>query len=94
VIEAHLPEYALSLAAADVPIDLLLTDVVMPQLSGPELAAQIKKVRPELPVLYMSGYPSTMLMKGESLDPSVRLLPKPFTTAELLAGIEEVIGKG
>jgi hypothetical protein len=42
----------------------------------------------------MSGYPSTMLMKGESLDPSVRLLPKPFTTAELLAGIEEVIGKG
>jgi PAS domain S-box-containing protein len=95
VIEADLPERALSLAAAaEEPIALMLTDVVMPQFSGPELAARIKKVRPELPVLFMSGYPASMFMKGESVDPSVRLLPKPFTTAELLASIEEVIGKG
>ena len=95
VIEADLPEHALSLAAATAePIDLMLTDVVMPQFSGPELAARIKKSRPELPVLYMSGYPASTVMKGESLDPRARLLPKPFTTAELLASIEEVIGKG
>ena len=52
-----------------------------------------QEIRPDLPVLYMSGYPASMVMKGESLDASVRLLPKPFTTAELLASIEEVLGK-
>ena len=94
VIEAASPEQALSLAApAEEPIALLLTDVVMPQLSGPELAERLKNIRPDLPVLYMSGYPASMVMKGESLDATVRLLSKPFTTEQLLASIEEVLRK-
>jgi PAS domain S-box-containing protein len=94
VIEAALPEQALSLATPpEEPIALLLTDVVMPQLSGPELAERIKNMRPGLPVLYMSGYPAGMIMKGESLDVTVRLLSKPFTTEELLATVEEALRK-
>ncbi len=94
VIEAASPEQALSLAASSAePIALLLTDVVMPQLSGPELAGRLRQTRPELPVLYMSGYPASMVMQGGQPDASVRLLPKPFRTADLLANIEEILGK-
>jgi len=92
VIEAAEPEQALSLAATmDEPIALLLTDVVMPQLTGPELAERLKKTRPEMPVLYMSGYPAGMLEKGDSLAAEVKLLLKPFTTAELLKSVEETL---
>jgi PAS domain S-box-containing protein len=95
VMEAASPEQALSLAAtAERPIGLLLTDVVMPQLSGPELAERLKKERPQLPVLYMSGYPASMVMQGALLDSSVRLLPKPFTTADLLMNVEDVLRDG
>jgi DNA-binding NtrC family response regulator len=92
VIEAASPDEALSLVeGARQPISLLLTDVVMPKMSGPELAERLKRMRPELPVLYMSGYPASMVMQGAPLDPSVRLLPKPFTTSDLLSSIEGVL---
>jgi two-component system cell cycle sensor histidine kinase/response regulator CckA len=94
VIEAASPEIALSLVAeSEEPVALLLTDVVMPHLSGPELAERLKEIRPELPVLYMSGYPAGMVMQGVVLDSSVRLLAKPFTTTELLTTIEDVLRK-
>ena len=94
VIEAASPEEALALAAStDELISLLLTDVVMPQLSGPELADRLKKTRPDISVLYMSGYPASMVMHGTLPDASIHLLPKPFTTAALLANIEEILGK-
>lgn len=83
MIEAASPEVALSLVAAtEDSIGLLLTDVVMPHLSGPEL-----------PVLYMSGYPAGMVMQGVVLDSSVRLLAKPFTTPDLLTTVEDVLRK-
>ena len=66
----------------------------MPQLSGPELADRLKKSRPDLPVLYMSGYPASMVMQGALPAATIRLLPKPFTTADLLANIEDILGKG
>jgi hypothetical protein len=50
-------------------------------------------MHPDLPVLYMSGYPASMVMQGTLPDASIRLLPKPFTTAVLLANIEEILGK-
>ncbi len=94
VIEAASPDQALALVAdSDEPIDLLLTDVVMPHLSGPEMAERLVLMRPGLPVLYMSGYPAGVVMHGALLDSSVRLLSKPFTTAELLATIQDILGK-
>ncbi len=94
VLEAASPEQALSIAGSTGEhIGLLLTDVVMPQLSGPELADRLKTSRPDLPVLYMSGYPASMVMQGGQPDAGIRLLPKPFTTAELLANIEDILGE-
>jgi PAS domain S-box-containing protein len=74
-------------------IDLLLTDVVMPGLSGPKLAAQLKRERPTIRVLYMSGYPGGELT-GE-MAPNERLLRKPFAPHVLLdfvrAALEETV---
>jgi signal transduction histidine kinase len=94
VIEAALPEQALTLAQApDVEIAMLVTDVVMPQLSGPELVERLAKTRPELPVLYMSGYPASMVMQGVQPDMTIRVLPKPFTTSQLMATVRDVLDK-
>ena len=69
----------------------MLTDVVMPRMSGPDLAATLRNARPEMGVLYMSGYPASLVQQG-LLDPSMRLISKPFKTADLLAAIDEMLG--
>jgi len=73
------------------PIDLLLTDVVMPGLSGGELAAMISAFRPALKVLYMSGYPNELIAYHGALETSVILLEKPFTTHDLLSRVRSVL---
>jgi PAS domain S-box-containing protein len=94
IVEAATGREALSLAAAfDGPIDLLLTDVVMPGIGGPELATQLKTARPGLPVLYMSGYAEGIVGEAGVLDSSVSLLAKPFTTADLLSRVEGMLPK-
>ncbi len=90
---------ARALAAADgSPIDLLLTDVVMPGLSGPRLAAQLRQRQPDLQVLYVSGYGT--VEEGRELGPNEHLLRKPFTpfvlveqVRALLEGDEERVTK-
>lgn len=72
-------------------IDLLLTDVIMPQMSGRELAARLRASRPSLKVLYMSGYTDDMLAHHGVLEPNVYLLPKPFAPDELGAKLREVL---
>ena len=81
---------ALMLAAgAPYPIDLVLTDVIMPGLSGPRMIAEMRKRR-EIPrVLYMSGYPGDDLVK--ELGPADRLLRKPFTPFVLLENVRAVL---
>lgn len=92
VIVAATPEEALSAATStETPIALMLTDVVMPRMSGPELATRLRDVRPEMRVIYMSGYPANLVQQG-LLDPSMRLISKPFKTGDLLAMIDEMIG--
>jgi PAS domain S-box-containing protein len=66
------------------PIDLLLTDVVMPRLSGPELALRVRGLRPGLEVLFMSGYNDSRLVSRAVEQASVNLLLKPFTPTELI----------
>jgi PAS domain S-box-containing protein len=73
------------------PIDLLLTDVIMPQMLGKEAAGQIQQARPHIRVLYMSGYAQPVLAAEGRLDPDVLLLDKPFTERELLDKVNATI---
>ena len=73
------------------PIHLLLTDVVMPGVNGRELAERLVQARPELRVLYMSGYPNEAAAELGVLAEGVHLLPKPFTERTLAARVRELL---
>jgi hypothetical protein len=78
----------------DGPIDLLLTDVVMPQMSGPELAEQVAVLRPGIKVVFMSGYPGGITSERGMFDPSAFLLQKPFTMDALGQILRQVLDAG
>ena len=87
VLDGGAPTDALALAAAHPgPIHLLLSDVVMPQLSGPELASRLHASRPGVPVLFMSGYPGDRLAGERG-----RVLTKPVRPSDLLDAIRETL---
>ena len=73
------------------PIHLMLTDVVMPQMSGRELAQTLKELRPEIKVLYMSGYAEDVLFRQGVLDANLIFLQKPFRQYELTAKVRQVL---
>jgi two-component system, cell cycle sensor histidine kinase and response regulator CckA len=72
-------------------IDLLITDMVMPRMTGLELAARLKEKQPELRMLYMSGYSERAAAESMQPDPSVRLLAKPFSRSALLRAVHELL---
>jgi two-component system cell cycle sensor histidine kinase/response regulator CckA len=73
------------------PIHILVTDVVMPQMSGPELATRIIATRPQTKVLCMSGYTDDSIVRHGVLDTSVAYLQKPFTPQSLATKVREVL---
>ena len=74
-------------------IDLVITDVIMPGLSGTDLAARLRDERPGLPVLFMSGYPDHARNSSSEI-PAERLLQKPFTPAQLAQRVQTALEKG
>ena len=74
-------------------IHLLLTDVVLRETSGPEMAQALTALRPEMKVLYMSGYTDDVVLKHGIQNSQVDFLPKPFTRDELTGKVREVLGK-
>jgi PAS domain S-box-containing protein len=82
---------AIRLATPGQRVDLLLTDVVMPEVDGHELATRLRLHRPELPVIYMSGYTETVLATRSTLPPGSTLLTKPVTAHQLLAAIRRAL---
>lgn len=94
VVEAQDGDGALRLLGGpDIRATLLLTDVVMPRMSGPELAARAQALHPELRVLFTSGYTRDAIMRDDRLDPNVDLLSKPFTYATLAAKVRELLDR-
>jgi two-component system, cell cycle sensor histidine kinase and response regulator CckA len=86
-------EEALALAQRSATaFDLLLTDVVMPQMGGPELAARLRADRPALNVVYMSGYVDDALVCSELNERHAAFLQKPFTRAALATRVREALG--
>jgi two-component system cell cycle sensor histidine kinase/response regulator CckA len=72
-------------------VDLLLTDVVMPGISGPMLVDRVLAMQPSLPVLFMSGYDDRQVVQRYVLKEGFALLPKPFTLETLAAKVKELL---
>jgi two-component system cell cycle sensor histidine kinase/response regulator CckA len=83
---------AVTQVAAGAHPDLLITDVVMPAMTGPELASALRTHHPDLPVLYMSGYTAASLGPQLTLDENSMLIEKPFTRSTLLGAIRTLCG--
>ncbi|MCB9934603.1 MAG: EAL domain-containing protein [Planctomycetes bacterium] len=77
--------------AADRPIEVLLSDVVMPGVSGPELAVQLSRMIPGMRVVLMSGYPAEALLNRKTDLAKAKLISKPFSPAELLRAVAAVL---
>jgi PAS domain S-box-containing protein len=85
-----------ALAVADqhrLPVHLLLTDVIMPRMMGSELAERLRGLRPELRVLYMSGYAAALMGDQGALAPGIAMLRKPFSQADLLEAVRDVLDR-
>jgi len=74
-------------------IDLMITDVRMPQMSGGELAAELKQLHPATPVLFISGFTEEPFGRRSAVASSIRVLQKPFTPDALLIRVADLIGK-
>jgi two-component system, cell cycle sensor histidine kinase and response regulator CckA len=96
VMSAGTAEEALQLARSHPgPVQLLLTDVILRgRTDGIDLAAQLTKERPEIKVLFMSGYSDALTSSGRRFDPHLVLLEKPFSPASLCAKVSEVLSTG
>jgi two-component system, cell cycle sensor histidine kinase and response regulator CckA len=77
--------------ADDHPLDLMLTDVVMPGVSGPELARELRRDRPDLSVVYMSGYAAGGLPGAGDPGAGDAFLQKPFSMQELLTAVRDAL---
>jgi signal transduction histidine kinase len=93
ILDAGSAVEALTLARdTAVPIDLLLTDIVMPEMNGLELAKEIMAARPGIKVLFMSGYTDSAVVKQGILTAEMPFIKKPFTSASLHSKVREVLG--
>jgi two-component system, cell cycle sensor histidine kinase and response regulator CckA len=95
VLEAGNPEEAVSIAGDYTdPVHLLLTDVIMPGSEGLPLIQRLRASRPELPVLYMSGYTDDTIVQHGVLEDGIPFLQKPFTPRGLAQKVREVLDAG
>lgn len=94
VVEARDVWEALTLARSRASrIDLLLTDIVLPEMNGPELAQHMVSMHPGVRVLYLSGFPQASALGVQVISGHVSFLPKPFTPGTLLAGVRDALDK-
>ncbi len=73
------------------PIDLLMTDIVMPEMNGRDLASTLQSQKPDLKCLFMSGYTADIISRNGTLDEGVHFIQKPFSTQELATKVREAL---
>jgi two-component system, cell cycle sensor histidine kinase and response regulator CckA len=92
VIEAPGGEEALEIVRkASAPIHLLITDVVMPNMDGPTLVRHVRQIRPEMAIIFMSGYAEEAFRRNDEKAEDLYFLPKPFGLKQLAAKVKEVL---
>jgi DNA-binding response OmpR family regulator len=82
----------LGIAQLNEPIDLLITDVVMPKMNGRVLSEQIKALRPLVKVLFTSGYTQNVIAQHGVLEAGIQFLPKPYSVDVLAGRVRELLG--
>jgi len=90
VIEAGGPKQALEKVNGQ-HLDLLVTDVVMPDMDGPELYRRLSAFYPELKVLYMSGYTQNVIVHNGALSEGINFIQKPFAVHDFVRKVEAII---
>lgn len=93
VITASNGEEALEILARGETVDLLISDVVMPMMDGPAMVREARRDRPDLPVLFMSGYAEEQLRRSISIE-NVSFLPKPFSVQQLAEAARDTLTSG
>jgi two-component system cell cycle sensor histidine kinase/response regulator CckA len=92
VLEASGGEEALEIVKNDdVKIDLIITDVVMPNMDGPTMVRHVKQLKPDLAVIFMSGYAEEAFRRNDQNSEDIHFLPKPFGLKQLAAKVKEVL---
>ena len=93
VIEAKSGEAALDLIRDRAEkIDLLITDVVMPQMDGPALVREVREIDPDIKVIFISGYAEDAFRQRLDSDSDIHFLPKPFSLKQLTIKVKDVLG--
>jgi CheY-like chemotaxis protein len=93
VLEADSALAALRIVDSETTIDLMFTDVVMPDMNGRKLANAVQERRPNLPILFTTGYTRNAIVHNGILDPGVELLIKPFTLETLSGKLRELLAR-
>jgi two-component system cell cycle sensor histidine kinase/response regulator CckA len=92
VLEASGGEEALEIVKNDADtIDLIITDVVMPNMDGPTMVRHVKALKPDLAVIFMSGYAEEAFRRSDQSSEDIHFLPKPFGLKQLAAKVKEVL---
>ncbi len=91
VVSATGATEAVAILSERADIDLLFTDIVMPEINGRKLAEMVRPLRPDLPVLYTTGYTRNAIVHNGVLDAGVDMIGKPFTLDELAVKVREVL---
>jgi CheY-like chemotaxis protein len=92
VLEAESGDEAIRLAREyDGPIDLVLTDIVMPRMSGRKLAESVRIMHPSARVLFMSGYTESHVVRGGLIDPDAPFVEKPFSPEQLAGSVRSAL---
>jgi len=95
VLEAKSGEAALKIIAdGGDPIDLIITDVVMPRMDGPALIKQVRETRPEIKVIFISGYTEDTFRRRLDNEQGIHFLPKPFSLKQLATKVKEIMTEG